>query len=398
MHNLTKIKVFRILLIITYPISLLFIYPFVFFSGRKKYKLFFFFDRYAIGGAQRVHLDILDSVADICKKVFFTRVSPNDKLKNEFYSKPLTDCEDVHIWCDYLFFRLFSIHYFAFIINRNSKAKVLSANSTFFYDMLPFLNKKITRIELLHNFSFGKNGMEFFGLANRKYLNYRLVIDIVTRNNIIDQYKQYNAPALFNDKIMVIEFGVNIPTQTIKSRVPALRILYAGRGTPQKRIWLLNKIAEHFVGRKEISFVFAGSMTNELSDVVKSTYLVHKEIGSKEVMNQLYRDAHIVILTSAFEGFPLVVKEGMAYGCVPLVTSLPGIRTHIFQLENGILIDPSDNEEMVVSKSIEAIELLLKDDSLLQQLSHNAYMYATAHFSRKPFLAAYRRLLESTTV
>ena len=84
MHNITKIKIFRALLWIIYPIALIFVYPFAQFKGKKKSSLFFFLDRYAIGGAQRVYLEILESVNDIQKTVFFTRKSEDNKLRNDF--------------------------------------------------------------------------------------------------------------------------------------------------------------------------------------------------------------------------------------------------------------------------------------------------------------------------
>ena len=75
MHNLTKIKLFSILLWIVYPFALLLLYPFALLKRKKHSSLFFFYDRYAIGGAQRVYLDILESVKDTPKTVYFTRYS-----------------------------------------------------------------------------------------------------------------------------------------------------------------------------------------------------------------------------------------------------------------------------------------------------------------------------------
>ena len=111
MHNLTKIKIFRIALWITYPLALLFLYPLALLRKQNSSGLFFLFDRYSIGGAQRIHLDILHSVPDIPKQVWFTRKSPNDKLKKTFYSVPATSNFDIHGVCDWLLFRLFSVHY-----------------------------------------------------------------------------------------------------------------------------------------------------------------------------------------------------------------------------------------------------------------------------------------------
>jgi hypothetical protein len=153
MHNLTKIKIFRTLLWIAFPFALVLVYPFAVTKRKKKSSLFFLFDRYAIGGAQKVYFDILESVSDIQKTIYFTRQSSDDKLKEKFYSLPNTECHDIHFWCDNLLFRLFAVHFLSFYINRHHNAKLLSSNSTFFYDMLPFLSKKVRTIELFHNFS-----------------------------------------------------------------------------------------------------------------------------------------------------------------------------------------------------------------------------------------------------
>src|SRR6476620_5850177 len=106
MHNLTKIKIFRIALWITYPLAFLLLYPLALLRKRNASGLFFLFDRYAIGGAQRIHLDLLHSIPDIPKQVWFTRKSPNDKLKEAFYAVPGSDNDDIHAVCDGLLLRL----------------------------------------------------------------------------------------------------------------------------------------------------------------------------------------------------------------------------------------------------------------------------------------------------
>lgn len=396
MHNLTKIKIFRILLWLVFPLALILIYPFAAIKRKKKSSLFFLFDRYAIGGAQKVYLDILESVEDIPKTIYFTRKSSDDKLKNTFYTLPNTACCDIHFWCDNLLFRIFTVHFISFYINRHSNAKVLGSNSTFFYDTLPFLNKNVKKFELLHNFSFGKKGMEFFGLANYLLLDQRMVIDSITKQNIIDQYKLFGVPESFNNRVQVVEYGVNIPDKTIKPDLPPLKILYAGRGTAQKRIWLLNKIVEHFINTNSpVQFTFAGSMGNELSDQVKSHCIVLGEIGDKKTIQRLFAENHAIILTSSFEGFPVVVKEGMSFGCIPIVTALPGNTIHLSHMSNALLMTNPDNESAVVSEGIHNIELLMSRQDLLKSLSTNAYEYAQKKFGKQHFTTAYRTLLMS---
>lgn len=394
MHNLTKIKWFKIACSITYLPALFFIYPLATFKKKNKSGLFFFFDRYSIGGAQRIHLDILESVEDISKQVYFTRKSVNQTLKDAFFNFPHTVCKDIHFWCDNILFRLFAVHYYAFYLNGHKGARVLSANSTFFYDLLPFLSKKIITIELLHNFTFGKNGMEFFGLANHQYLTYRFVYDTYTLKNIREQYEFYKISPSYLNRIVFFEPGVKLPETITKNYSYPIKILYAGRGGQQKRIHLLNKIAEHCLQQNwPVRFHFAGTVIEELSEMVKQNSVLHGNISSAGKMNTLYQQSHVILMTSAYEGFPMLIKEATAYGCVPVVTALEGTKMHLKDKVNALLINAVHNEEEVVSEGIAKIQELIKDPGLLKKLSAQAHHYAMKHFDKRKFLKSCRELL-----
>jgi glycosyltransferase involved in cell wall biosynthesis len=157
---------------------------------------------------------------------------------------------------------------------------------------------------------------------------------------------------------------------------------------------LLNKIAEHFITNVNVEFTFAGSMGSELSEKVKSHYNVMGEIGDQEVMNNLFSTHHVIILTSAFEGFPVVVKEGMSFGCVPIVTALPGNKIHLEHLNNALLIQNVQEEDKVVEEAINNINLLVSNPVLLGTLSQSAYSYAQKKFGKQDFISAYRNLLK----
>lgn len=394
MHNLTKIRWFRIASRITYFPALLFIYPFALRKKKNKTGLFFFFDRYSIGGAQRIHLDILESVEDVSKQVYFTRKSVNQSLKEAFFSVPNTVSKDIHFWCDNILFRLFAVHYYAFYLKRHKHATVLSSNSTFFYDLLPFLNERITTIELLHNFTFGKKGMEFFGLANHQYLTHRFVYDTYTLNNIRNQYKAYNISDPYLDRIVFLEPGVDVPATITKDYSYPLKVLYAGRGGQQKRIHLLNRVVEHCLHEKlSIEFHFAGTVIDELSAGIKKKSTLYGNIGSADKMKELYQQSHAILMTSAYEGFPMLIKESMAYGCVPIVTALEGNKMHLQDHFNALLIDAVEDEEKVVKEGIERIEELVANQELLKRLSNDAHAYAMKYFDKRKFLRECRELL-----
>ena len=343
-----------------------------------------------------MHLDILESVSEQQKQIYFTRHSPNEGLKDAFYRLPNCISSDVHFYCDNLLIRLFSVHFFAFYLNRHKRAHIFSSNSTFFYDMLPFIDKKIKRTELLHNFTYGNNGMEHFGLANRKYLDNRMVIDAATRENIVRQYAENNVSESYLKSVKLIEPGVTIPTTINKDFTDILKVLSAGRGGAQKRIYLLNQVAEHCITNNlAIEFHFAGTMMDELSELVKSNSVIHGEISAPNKMQQLYETCHALLMTSAYEGFPMLIKEGMAFGCLPIVTALEGNKTHLKHLKNALLIDQPENERHVVATAIKYLELLITGNDLLQKLSKQAGNYAKQNFDKADFIRKYKTFFDA---
>lgn len=238
--------------------------------------------------------------------------------------------------------------------------------------------------------------MEFFGLANVKYLNNRVVYDNFTLANIKKQYAEYHIDESMMDRIRFIEPGVFIPPAPRKQFKYPLKVLYAGRGGPQKRIPLLDKIAAHMLRQnKLLEFHFAGPMQDELSDYVKEHSVYHGQISRQEDMYALYDQCHIILMTSAYEGFPMLIKEGMACGCIPVVTDLVGNKTHLQHMKNGLLINNFEDEEAVVKNGIADLDLLKNDLSLTESLSERAYKYAQEHFDRENFLEAYRKFFLS---
>jgi L-malate glycosyltransferase len=398
MHNITKIKLFRILLRITYLPSLIILYPLARLRKKSKTGLFFFFDRFSLGGAQRIHLDILKAIPEAEKQIFFTRFSPDTVFHDEFYAVPQSRNQDIHIYCDYLLLRLFSVHYFSFYINRHSTAHVFGSNSTFFYDLLPFIRRDAKKTELLHNFTFGKNGMEFFGLINYHRLTNRIVYDLYTKENIEKQYAQFQIDPVYLQRIRFIEPGVDIPPEKKKLFDQPLKIICAGRGGPQKRIWLVNRIAEYFLEKQlPVVFFFAGTLIRELSEKVKAKSEILGEISDPLKMTAVFAGSNIALLTSLYEGFPMFIKESMANGCIPIVTDLPGYRSHLTDGINCLLIHEIKDEEAIIKEGIEKITGLENNKNLLTRISQSAYAYARDHFSKASFNSSYRKLLVPTS-
>jgi glycosyltransferase involved in cell wall biosynthesis len=100
----------------------------------------------------------------------------------------------------------------------------------------------------------------------------------------------------------------------------------------------------------------------------------------------------VLMLSSDFEGFPMVIMEAMAHGVVPIATAVDGVPENIFHLQNGLLIENKD-EASVVAQLVQHIQFLCANRDVLQQLSANAFAYAKANFSEERFCASYRKIV-----
>ena len=104
------------------------------------------------------------------------------------------------------------------------------------------MSKKSIRIELLHNFTFGKKGMEFFGLKNYHLLNYRIVYDYYTKDNIEKQYKAYQIDPEFMKCVLFIEPGVDYSAGNKEVLYATSKNYMRRQRRRQKRIRLVNRL------------------------------------------------------------------------------------------------------------------------------------------------------------
>lgn len=100
---------------------------------------------------------------------------------------------------------------------------------------------------------------------------------------------------------------------------------------------------------------------------------------SRQQLNKLYEDSHILVLPSASEGFPKVVAEAAAYGCVSLVSDVSAIGQYIVTGVNGHLLKER-NPEAIAS----ALLQLSADRAALKKMSLAAVQlterFTYAHF------------------
>jgi glycosyltransferase involved in cell wall biosynthesis len=358
-------------------------------------RLFFFFPSATIGGAEKVHIDILSCIQDYNPVVFLT----SGDLKNDLYPffREYASVYDISGYMDNLFLKETLTNYLLKVLNSLSDITIFGCNSDYFYEILPSFNKNIYVIDLLHAFSKPDEGFEDISLPYVDRFNKRVVINNKTKSDFKEKYLENHIPARYLEKIVVIPNQVEIPENySIKDKISPLKVLYIGRATQEKRVHLVGKIAAYCSKEGVMAeFILVGDQIEKAVDVNFRKYCTFKKaITDPQRLYELYRESNIILIVSSREGFPLVVMEAMANGVVPVCTNVGGISEHIQNEANGLLIEPLE-EEHIVENFTKIIKQLSEDREKLNRISYNAYLYAKDHFNREPFCASYRNLFHN---
>lgn len=180
------------------------------------------------------------------------------------------------------------------------------------------------------------------------------------------------------DKIILMPNSVFIQ-EGVDKDYEQMKLLFLGRLCKEKGIKeLLSACAKLKTEFPELKLYLGGvwedeklkEMADELSKASASGMADIQEgwihqlgwVGPKE-KDWLLRECNLFLLPSWFEGHPVSLMEGMAYGCACIATDIGGISQMITHGQNGLLIPVKDEEALR-----EAIQAYLKDNTLQKKL------------------------------
>ena len=93
-------------------------------------------------------------------------------------------------------------------------------------------------------------------------------------------------------------------------------------------------------------------------------------------IHKILSEAHVIVLPSYREGFPKVIMEGSASGCVAIVSNVPGCSDAVVNGRTGFTV-----AKRSVPALVDAISYCLENRQRLPVLSKQAREYAEHHFS-----------------
>ncbi|QOX79703.1 glycosyltransferase [Trichlorobacter lovleyi] len=350
--------------------------------------LFFFFPFFHTGGAERVHAGVVRCFHNEKPWIVFTKKSSS----RDFYGLFDQGARLFNLWpiCKYLY--PFSVGLAAGFINRHQRPVVFGANSLFYALLLPFLKPHVRCSDLIHAFG---AGVETFTLPAVPRLDCRVVINHKTRQDLQEQYEKSGLDAALAERIVLIPNCVPVPSVMPAKRWDGpLQVLFVGRGGEEKRVHLIGRTARRCCQKGlQANFILVGAGPESLESGDDLYCRVTGHIGDAAALAEIYANAHLIVIVSIREGFPLTVMEGMAQGCVPVCTAVGGIPEHIRHAENGWLL-PGQDEDAVVTALHDAIVQLHGNRKLLEQLAIAAYGHAQAQFGGDRFCEQYRKVIQ----
>ena len=390
---------YRLLLIKRF-IEDIFIFPFVL-TGRliaylrplkKEYQVFFFFPFFHTGGAEKIHAQIATAVGGRECILFFTRRSADDRFWNEFQRSGCA-IKDISKFTDNKWLYFLNLVYrgvvTGFINRQKQRPIVFNGQSNFGYKISPWVKKGILQIELIHSLnSFSYIRIPFLPFISRTVM--------ISQKRIADHkelYQRYNIPSGLMDKIVHIPNAIKLPDQLPSKNENPFTVLYAGRGTAEKRAHLVAEIARGLNEKNaNMQFEVAGDVSQAIKEAANPFIKFYGNIGDENKLSEIYSKAHVLILTSSTEGFPMVIIEAMAFGCVVLSTPVGDIPYHIKNGENGYLFTETSNGQVIVKEATEKITWLEKNRSEWHRMSAINIEYAKQNFGIDRFNKEYREL------
>lgn len=390
------------LFIIKRVIENVFIFPFIligrviatFHRLKKEYRIFFFFPFYHTGGAEKVHAQIAKATGGNDCIIFFTRRSDDDRFIDDFKR---TGCEikDISTYTDNKWLYFLNLVYrgiiTGYINSQKLKPIVFNGQCNFAYKISPWVNNKIKQVELIHSL----NSFSYIRIPFIPFIDKTVMI---SRKRIEDHkklYQRYQIPMLYAERIVYICNGIPLPSSVRPERPSSLfTVLYSGRPGPEKRIHLITAMAKELQDAdKDIQFEMIGDLSKLVDSSTSPFIKFHGNINDPEKINSIYSRAHLLLITSSTEGFPMVIMEAMANGCAIMATPVGDIPFHVKDGENGFLFSSVENESAIIKEACEKIIWLKNNPVEWKRISGMNTSHAAEYFGIEKFNAAYKDLL-----
>jgi len=372
-------------------------------------KLFFFFPLASIGGTERVHLDVLNALSDYDKEIYI-RYRRNPWKGMAYRKSREANVEGIQLLPE--FKKHGTVHIVSRFLEAPRCGRLIGAWFTkrltkkinacenpivvFWHrESIAFLWEHLAPhvkiIDIIHNNSNNDSpDATYLTMDWASRLNARVLVHQGLMKFIAPLYEKELQLNDLTSRLTVIPHGVPIPDSMPNKTSDGFHVLFVGRNAQEKRFPLFLEIAKRLATNTTIHFHVVGIEPSNDS-MEQENIQWHGVISDKKSLEALYRYCHVLILTSSSEGFPMVIAEAMASGCVPIVTSVGAI-PNLLQHGKEVFLTSPDH---CVNESVDIINALINDPERFNEQAKKAYIYACKHFDLTRFTLDWRTFIQS---
>lgn len=252
-----------------------------------------------------------------------------------------------------------------------------------FYTRVLSFFKKFTFINTAHNTFEDKRFLTRFSLKKAKLI----AVGERVKKNLTDFYGMdescvrvmYNSVEEFNDNIKVIH-----DFQKYREQGYVL-VGNIGRLSPQKGMSYFVEAANKVLIRgKKVKFFIVGdgSEREMLSEQIKN---LNREddiilLGQRQDIQNVMKQIDFVVLSSLWEGLPLIPLEAFSVGKPVVATNVDGTPEIVEDNINGLLVEAKNSEQLS-----EAMLKLIDNEELIAKYGNSAYKTYVNKFSYSIF-------------
>lgn len=165
------------------------------------------------------------------------------------------------------------------------------------------------------------------------------------------------------------EFVAGRESAAQKSNTGFLNLCFVGALKPAKGIHYFIQSLSLLTHKHKIGQVYiAGDGPDRLTlqQEASSLPITVSFLGNikRGEINNVYRNSHIIVLPSATEGFPKVIAEAAAFGCIPIVSDVSSISQYVKNGINGLLLE--NTKPKTIAK---ALDQLLYNDEIRKSMA-----------------------------
>ncbi len=358
------------------------------FTLSTQHHIFLFYPSADIGGSVKVNAEIAACIKEAKPLVIFSKKPKNNEFRKLFDIEGVRVL-DLHRYIDNKLFHFVNFFFrgvLAALINKADNPVVFGGESLYFYKIIPHVKKGTKCIELIH-----LNTWFNFTQAFIDYIDLRIFSTPQIMREAENLYRSNNLPQKYFDKLKFIDNKIFIPHYHPVHN-PQLEVVFVGRGAPQKRVYLIAEIAKrmHEAGKK-VHISFVGDVEKIVPEEIQKYTTLYGNLD-KTQLEKVYARSDVLLLTSAYEGLPIVVMDMMARGKVVVSTAVGGIPDYIENGKSGFLVYETD-EQAIIEQSIGYLDQLINDPVLKRDLGKKAYDFAKTHFDETVFDDFYRGVI-----